>query len=160
MKVKRKSTAFLRLVVYLIGILVIGLYIFVIPWISSQASTPYRAHVLYPIVALLLLTGVPFYLALFNSVKLLSYIDKSKAFSNYSVIALKNIKHCALSISILYFLIMPFLYVWADKTDAPGIILMGMVPTFASIVIATFASILQKLLIDALEIKNDNDLTI
>lgn len=160
MKLKHNPTTFLKLVVYLIGLVVIGLYLLVIPWISNQVITPYIAYILYPVIVLLILTGIPFYFALFNTLKLLRHIDNNCAFSNLSVSALKNIKYCAISISILYLLSIPFLYVWADKSDAPGIILIGLIILFSSAIIATFATILQKLLKDALEIKKDNDLTI
>ena len=48
----------------------------------------------------------------------------------------------------------------AQIDDAPGILAFGLVITFASIVIAVFAAILQKLLKEAIDIKSDNDLTI
>ncbi|MGO4375941.1 DUF2975 domain-containing protein, partial [Paenibacillus sp. MCAF20] len=44
--------------------------------------------------------------------------------------------------------------------DAPGIILVGMVLIFASLVIAVFAAVLQKLLKEAIDIKSENDLTV
>ena len=51
---------------------------------------------------------IPFFVALYQAFKLLSYIDKNQAFSELSVKALKNIKYCAITISILYVVIMPF----------------------------------------------------
>ncbi|EUJ36458.1 hypothetical protein PWEIH_13330 [Listeria weihenstephanensis FSL R9-0317] len=48
----------------------------------------------------------------------------------------------------------------ADKTDAPGIMIIGLILTFASIVIATFAAVLQRLLQEAISIKSENDLTV
>ncbi|MGV2643750.1 DUF2975 domain-containing protein, partial [Clostridium perfringens] len=47
-----------------------------------------------------------------------------------------------------------------EKDDAPGIILIGMALIFASIVIAVFAAVLQKLLQEAIDIKSENDLTV
>ena len=105
-------------------------------------------------------TAIPFYFALYQAFKLLSYIDKNKAFSDLSVKALKNIKYCAITISILYVAGMPLFFLMADKDDAPGIIVLGLVIIFASIVIAVFAAVLQKLLKDAIDIKSENDLTV
>ncbi|KYD16710.1 hypothetical protein B4119_0276 [Parageobacillus caldoxylosilyticus] len=48
----------------------------------------------------------------------------------------------------------------AEVDDAPGIILIGMVIIFGCMVVAVFASILQKLLKNAIDIKSENDLTI
>jgi hypothetical protein len=106
------------------------------------------------------ISAVPFYFALYQAFKLLCYIDKNKAFSQISVKALKNIKYCAITISALYLVIMPFVYLVAEKDDAPGLIIIGMVPIFASMVIAVFAAVLQKLLKEAIDIKSENDLTV
>ena len=91
---------------------------------------------------------------------MLSYIDKNQAFSDLSVKALKKIKFCALIISGLYVVILPFVFGLAQIDDAPGLVLVGMVPIFASLVIAVFAAVLQRLLQDAIEIKKENDLIV
>jgi hypothetical protein len=48
----------------------------------------------------------------------------------------------------------------AEVDDAPGLILVGMVPIFTSLVIAVFAAVLQRLLQEAIDIKSENDLTV
>ncbi|MNP73480.1 hypothetical protein D3C76_1701990 [compost metagenome] len=55
---------------------------------------------------------------------------------------------------------MPLFYLIGEKDDAPGVIVIGMVMIFASMVIAVFAAVLQKLLKDAIELKSENDLTV
>jgi hypothetical protein len=55
---------------------------------------------------------------------------------------------------------MPLFYLVGDKDDAPGIIVIGLVLVFASMVITFFAAVLQMLLKEAIDIKSDNDLTI
>lgn len=92
--------------------------------------------------------------------KLLGYIDKNQAFTSTSVRSVKNIKICAGCISILYMSMMPFIFILADTDDAPGAILMGLVPIFISAVICVGAYVFQKLLQQAVDIKNENDLTI
>ncbi|MDA5111097.1 DUF2975 domain-containing protein [Brevibacillus thermoruber] len=104
--------------------------------------------------------AIPFYFALYQAFKLLSYIDQNKAFSELSVIALKKIKYCAITINILYVVGMPLFYLMAEVDDAPGIIVIGLVMIFASMVIGVFAAVLQKLLKEAIEIKAENDLTV
>lgn len=105
-------------------------------------------------------TAIPYYFALYQTFKLLNYIDKNNAFSELSVQALKNIKYSALAISVLYVLGMPLFYLVAERDDAPGIIIIGMIMIFASMVIAVFAAVLQRLLKDAIDIKSENDLTV
>ena len=55
---------------------------------------------------------------------------------------------------------MPYVYILADKDDAPGAIIIGMLPIFASMVISVFAAVLQRLLQEAINIKSENDFTI
>ena len=159
---KPGTTLFLKIAVILMGIPVLALCIFVVPEIAKFAAELYpdKAYLKYLVFIDLYATAIPFYFALYQAFKLLSYIDKNKAFSELSVSALKKIKYCAFSISILYVVGMPLFYLIAEMDDAPGIILIGMVMIFASFVIAVFAAVLQKLLKEAIDIKSENDLTI
>ncbi|MCV4231477.1 DUF2975 domain-containing protein [Virgibacillus sp. LDC1] len=159
---KRGSTLFLRIAVILIGIPVLALCVFVVPEIANFMAELYPDHTYlkYLVFIDLYATAIPFYFALYQAYKLLGYIDKNKAFSELSVRVLKNIKNCAVIISSLFVVGMPLFYLIAEKDDAPGIILIGMALIFASMVIAVFAAVLQKLLKEAIDIKSENDLTV
>ncbi|WP_145325181.1 DUF2975 domain-containing protein [Paenibacillus xylanexedens] len=157
---KRGTTIFLKLAVFLIGVPILALCIFGIPWLANNPVNPNYAGALYPIVIMMYVSVIPFIVALYQAFRLLSYIDKNEAFSLMSVKSLKTIKYCAIVISSLYFVMLPFVYVVAEKDDAPGLILMGMVPIFASLVIAVFSAVLQRLLQEAIDIKSENDLVV
>ncbi|GAK39174.1 DUF2975 domain-containing protein [Paenibacillus urinalis] len=157
---KRGSTLFLKAAVFLIGIPVLVLCVVGLPWLLNNPVNPEFAHMLYPIVTILYVSVIPFCMGLFQAIRLLSYIDKNKAFSIISVKALKMIKICAFSISILYVIMLPFIFLLAEKDDAPGLIIIGMVLIFAPLVVAVFAAVLQKLMQEAIEIKSENDLII
>jgi hypothetical protein len=157
---ERGSTLFLRMAVFLIGIPVLALCIFGVSWLAKNPVNPDYAHILYPILIGMYVSVIPFFVALYQAFKLLSYIDKNQAFSELSVKALKNIKFCAMTISGLYVVMMPFVFLVAELDDAPGLIIIGMVPAFASMVIAVFAAVLQRLLKNAIDIKSENDLTV
>lgn len=157
---KHGSTLFLKIAVFLIGTPVFILCIVGLVSLVQNPVNPEYAYILYPIVTGMFLTTIPFYFALYQAFKLLGYIDKNEAFSQFSVEALKKIKFCAITISGVYVLIMPFMFLLADKDDAPGVVVMGAVPIFASIVIAVFAAVLQRLLQVAIDIKSENDLTV
>lgn len=135
---------------------------FLVPKIANYSAElfPNIAYIKYLVFIYLYVTALPFYFALYQAFKLLSYIDKNKAFSGLSVRALKNIKYCAVTISIFYAAGMPVFYLMAEIDDAPGIIVIGLVIIFASMVIAVFAAVLQKLLKEAIDIKSENDLTV
>lgn len=156
------STLFLKIAVFLIGSPIVALCIFVLPALSSKAVELYlgSAYLKYPILLGLYITAIAFFTILYQALKLLGYIDKNKAFSELSVIALKNIKYCAIVISGVYVLMTPVMYIIAEKDDAPGIIVIGLAFIFAAAVISVFAALLQKLLKEAIDIKSENDLTI
>jgi hypothetical protein len=153
---KRGSTIFLRVAVFLLGLTVLALCVFVLPaGIRSDDIGDYRA-----ILFGMYVPAIPFFYALYQTLKLLDYIDKNKAFSKASVKALNKVKYCALAISGMYAVGMPYIYVVADRDDAPGVVAIGLVIVGTSLVIATSAGVLQKLLQNAIDIKSENDLTV
>lgn len=153
---KPGSTFILRGAIIAIGSVVLGLCVFALPLgIANDTTGMYR-----PILLGLYIPTIPFYFALYQAIRLLKYIDRDFAFSDLSVRAFANIKFCALLISGLFAFAMPYIFVVADKDDAPGVVLGGMVIAFASLVIATFAGVLQRLVQNAVDIKSENDLTV
>ncbi|WP_017413347.1 DUF2975 domain-containing protein [Clostridium tunisiense] len=149
---KRYSTIFLKIVVILIGIPVLGLCIFWVPGFINYLH--------FSIIMGVYIAAITYFFALYQALKLLSYIDKNKAFSELSVKALKNIKYCANTISIMFAALTPFLYPIAEADDAPGLVGFPIIIIFASVVIAVFAAVLQRLLKEAIDIKSENDLTV
>ncbi|WP_134701249.1 DUF2975 domain-containing protein [Ammoniphilus sp. YIM 78166] len=157
----RGTTFFLRLAVILMGIPVLALCIFLVPRIAVIVADFLEvAYLKYLVFIVFYGAAIPFYFALYQAFKLLSYIDQNKAFSELSVKALMKIKYCAITICSLHVLGLPLFYLMADKDDAPGLIFIGMVVPFASMVIAVFAAVLQRLLEEAIKIKTENDLTV
>jgi hypothetical protein len=158
----KQETLFLKIVIFLIGFPILAFCIFWLPLIAHEtaANNPEVAYLQYPVLIGVYGTSIPFFMALFQALKLLGYIDRNKAFSELSVKALKHIKYCAISISVMYAAGIPFLILMAEKDDAPGIVVLGLVIIFGSMVIAVFAAVLQKLLENAIAIKYENDLTI
>lgn len=153
---KRGSTIFLRAVVILIGLIVLALCAFVLPTgITHPNAGGYRF-----ILAGMYLPAAPFFIALYQALKLLGYIDRNQAFSGRSVTALNNIKKCAVTIGALYAVGLPYIFIVADRDDAPGVVLLGLIFTFAPMVVAVIAATLQKLLHGAIAIKSENDLTV
>ncbi|WP_347551270.1 DUF2975 domain-containing protein [Pseudalkalibacillus hwajinpoensis] len=159
---KRGTTLFLRLAVILMGIPVLALCIFLVPEIGNVVAQmfPKFAYMKYLVSIVFYASAIPFYFALYQAFKILRYIDKSKAFSELSVKSLKKIKYCAITISSLHVLVLPLFYIFAEIDDAPGVIFIGLVVPFASMVIAVFAAVLQRLLQEAIHIKSENDLTV
>lgn len=150
---KKGSTFVLKIAVIIMGAVVLALVIFALPniWRGGSAQFPEASQVLLLIVVGLYATTVPFFVALWQALKLLSYIDKNKAFSYLSVQALKNIKYCAIAIGILYLAGVPLLLPIADADDAPGLMVFGLAFACVPVVIAVFAAVLERLLKSAIE---------
>lgn len=159
---KQGSTLFLKGVILLLGAAVLTFCIFALPVMTRGlvAEFPILLPLKEPILFGLYLTAVPFFIALYHGMKLLSYIDKDTAFSKLSVKALGYIKYCALIMSGLYLIGMPVVFLVAESDDAPGLIIFGLIGALSPTVIATFAAVLQKLVKNAIEIKSENELTV
>lgn len=150
------STLFLKTAVVTLGLIVLATCIFGLPaGIAAEHIGGYRQ-----ILIGLYVPAIPFFVALYQALKLLDHIEANQAFSESSVNALTAIKRCAVIISALFAAGMPYIYIVAERDDAPGVVLIGLVIVFASTVIATFAAVLQKLVQSAIEIKSENELTV
>jgi hypothetical protein len=158
----KPETLFLKLTVVLMGIPVLALCIFLVPELSKLAAQllPKFEAIRILVSIVFYASAIPFYFALYQAFKLLRYIDKNEAFSEISVNALRKIKFSAITISTLHLLVLPLFFLFAEMDDAPGVVIVGLIIPFASMVIAIFAAVLQKLLKNAIDIKSENDLTI
>ena len=162
---KQVSTLFLKIAVITIGIPVLALCVFVLPKFanvafSHAASGDTLGYIVLSILVVMYVSTIPFYMGLYQTLNLLRYIEKDQAFSQVSVISLKKIKNYAKIISGLYVIVLPLVYILAQWDDAPGLILIGVVIIGASFAVAVFASVLQRLLQKAIDIKEENDLTV
>jgi hypothetical protein len=158
----RVSTYFLRAVVVVMGLVAALLCYLIIPELNDgwNHASPEIAGWRYPFTIALLGSTIPFCIALFQTWKLLGYVDNNKPFSKKSVRALRNIKYCGFVFSVLYVICLPVVYFVADNADAPGVMVIGLVMSFAPLVIAVFAAVLERLLQSAIDIKSENDLTV
>lgn len=149
------STLFLRVVIYLIGLAALGICV-----IIAGVSLSGNAGIFLPVLLLMLVSAMPFFYALHNGLLLLRYIEKNIAFSERSTKAIRSIKYCAFSISVLYAAGMPLIITVAETDDAPGVVLIGLVLIFATLIVGVFAAVLERLLQNAIDLKSENDLTV
>lgn len=158
---KRCSTIFLRIAIFVAGAIILAICFGA--GCLAVKTNPASGYLILSRVLLgvTCAAAIPFYIALYQSFKLLGYIDTNRAFSDLSVKALKIITWS----SLVEFLIcalggLPFTYFLAEKEDAPGLILIGMAITGVVFVIFVFTSVLNRLLQDAIMMKSEIDLTI
>lgn len=157
---KRGKILFLQIAVYVIGAVVVSLCIFALPPLASYAAekNPEYAYLQYPVLIGLYVTAIPFFIALYQALKLISYITQNKPFSVPAVKALGLIKYSAMTIGVLY--VAGMIVLGTQNALHPGIAIIGLVIFFASMVIMVFSDVLQELLKNVLKIKTENDLTI
>src|SRR5690625_751306 len=122
---ERGTTLFLKIAVFLIGITILALCIFWLPWLANYTAEmfPEFAYLQYPILIGVYVTAVPFFIALYHTLKLLNYIDTNNAFSELSIKSLKYIKYCAVLISMLY--VVGTILLIAQNAFHPGIAIIG-----------------------------------
>lgn len=157
-RMKLGSTMFLRAVVLLIGAVVLGICLLGLPpAIAKELDGDFDYG---PIFLGLYVTAIPYFYALYQTLKLLQYIDTNKAFSDLSVRALRVIKYCGVIIAGLFALGAPYVFHVADQDDAPGVFALCLVFIAASISVSVIAAVLQRLLHDAIAMKEENDLTV
>ncbi len=162
---KRGLTLITRGIVYLMGIAVLSICAILLPELAREEavgkvnppnSLPY-------LIGAWILT-IPILFALHQTLKLLSYIDKNKAFSHRSVKLLQSIKLCAITFSVMIAVSAITVIVAAriadPREDVTHIVSLGFIFTFASSIVATFAAVMQRLLQDAISIKSENDLIV
>lgn len=158
---KKYSTALLRCAIYIAAIIILALC-GIAAWMLVEAEPTSKYYILKIVFFIgTCVASIPFYTALYQSFKLLRYIDTGHAFSSYSVKALNLITRSALAEFLICTLGgLPFFYVLVEIDDAPGLLIIGMALAGFSFVIFVFASVLNMLLQDAIDIKSENDLTI
>ncbi len=154
------STLFLKTVLLLIAIGVLAALV----WFPQTEGRAKYLDLLSiytdPFIIYGYIASLPFFGALYQAFALLGYIEKNKAFTQISVNALRNIKNCAIALSVFVVGAEAFIILNHGNDDAAGAVMMGFVVIFASFVIATAAAVFQKLLQNAVDIKSENDLTV
>ncbi|GAB4026058.1 DUF2975 domain-containing protein [Spirosoma gilvum] len=158
---KKVSIIFLQAVVVLIGL--VALTILIRVPLTEGRATNLDLFSIYadPFILYGYAVSIAFFIGLYKAFKLLGYIGQNKAFSSDSVSALKSIKYCALTFSGLIMLAGLYIKIAHHKDDDPaGFLAMCIVTIFASLVVATAAAIVEKILQNAVDMKSENDLTI
>ena len=96
---KKGPTIFLQVVIVLIGIGALALMLWE-PHIEGRNAhaTLFEIYFKDPFLAYAYLASTPFFVALYQGLKVLGYIGQDKAFSQATAKALRTIKFCALAI--------------------------------------------------------------
>ncbi len=158
---KRSATIFLQAVIVLFGVAVLALLLWEpqIEGVNAHA-TNFEIYFKDPFLALVYAGSIPFFIALYQAFKVLGYVRQNKVFSPEAVKALRTIKYCA--IAIIGFVVVEEIFIMLNHgdDDPAGGVFMGILITFGSIVVAAAATMFERILQNAVEIKSENDLTV
>ena len=158
---KRNSTIFLQIVIVFIGIGALALLLWE-PRLEGRNAhaTNFEIYFKDPFLAFVYIGSIPFFVALYQAIKVLGYAGQNKIFSQAAVQALRTIKYCALA--IIGFVVVDEIIIMLThgNDDAAGGVFVGVVITFGSIVFATAAAMFERVLQNAVDLKSENDLTV
>ncbi len=157
---KRGSTLFLKIVIAIIAIVTLAVMIRFPQTEGRAANLDLISIYSDPLIIYLYIASIPFFVGLFQALKLLNLIEVNKAFSQGAVNTLKQMKFA--SISLIGFIALAVFYIrfFAQGDDPAGPTMLGMVLALIFGVIATAAGVFQKLLQNAVDLKSENDLTV
>jgi len=158
----KRNAIILQVVIVLIGI---GALTFMLwePHIEGRNThaTLFEIYFKDPFLAFAYIASIPFFVALYQAFTALEYVKQNKVFSQGTLKALRIIKYCAIAIIGFVAVSIIFIYpMFGDIDDRPQGVFMRILITFASIIIAAAAGLFEQILINAMDIKSTNDLTV
>lgn len=159
---RRSSTIVLQIVVVAIGIAALALFLWE-PWlegVNASATTFSQIYFDDPFLILVYAGAIPFFIALYQVFKLLGFIGRNEIFSEKAVKVLRTIKHCAMV--IIGFVAIEELFILLNRgnDDAAGGVFMGLLIVVGSGVVTIAATVFERILQRAVDIKFENDLTV
>jgi len=159
---KRSSTIFLQVVITLLGVGVLAALLWE-PQVEGRNvhATQFEIYFKDPFLAYIYLAFVPFFVGLYQAIKMLGYVRRDEAFSPRAVRALRTIKYCAIAVAIFILGAEAYIFIFVRGTDdVAGGVMMGVFIIFVSAVIGTAAAVFERILQNAVDIKSENDLTV
>lgn len=159
---KKGLTLFLQGIVVLFGL---GVLIFLL-WephlegVNANATGLYQIYFDDPFLALVYLGSIPFFIAIYQTFKVLGYIGENKVFSDAAVRGLRRLKYCALAIIGFVVVEDGIILLNHGDDDAAGAVMIGLFIIFVSAIVAANAAMHEKIWQKAIDIKSENDLTV
>lgn len=142
---KRILILFLQIIIVLIGIMVFAFLIW-FPLAEGRAVNLDLFSIYFdPFILYIYITSIAFFIGMYKAFKLLEYVRQNKIFSQNSIAALKSIKYCAITLSILIVLAGIYIKLFHNKEDDPtGFIAICTLFTFVFALVAIVATKFEK----------------
>ena len=154
------ATLFLRCVLVLFGIAALTFLLWE-PHVEGRNAhaTLFAIYFQDPFLAYAYVAAIPFFVGLYQAIKVLGYAGRNQEFSAPAVRSVRTIKYCAIAL-IGFVLIGEVIIMTGESDDRAGGVMMGALIFFASIVVACAMAVLERALQNAVELKSENDLTV
>ena len=150
---KKLSIIFLQGVVVLVGIVTLAFMIRFPLTEGRAANLDLLSIYADPLIIYGYVASTAFFVALYQTFKLLRYIGQDKILSSSSIKTLKTIKYSAFILGVSIVIAALYILIFHAKDDDPaGFIAMSIVATFISVVVGTIASVLEQSLQKALNL--------
>jgi hypothetical protein len=156
----RSATLFLQIVIVLIGLAAVA-FLLGEPHLEGRNAhaTPFEVYFKDPFLAFVYVASIPFFVGLYQALKLLAYAGQNNAFSPAAVKALRTIRYCA--IAIIGFVAVSVVFMpMNDPDDGPPGVVMRVIVAFGAIIVATAAAMFERITQNAVDIKSEHDLTV
>lgn len=159
---KKSLIIFLQVVIVLIGIGALALILWE-PHLEGRnaRATLFQIYFNDPFLVYAYTASVAFFVALYQVFKILGYVKRNEVFSHSSVKALRTIKYCAMT--LVAFIVGAegyFFIAVSGSDDIAGGVMMGLVMIFVSAVVATVATVFERILQSNLGVKIESDLIV
>lgn len=144
----------------MLGVGLLAFAIFYLPYFANLAANYYKelAFLKTPVMIFVYISAIPFYIALFQGYKICGTIIKSNPFSKENVKSFRIASISALSVSVLYF---AGTGVFAlVKVDRPIMYIIFILIGACALVFTLLCEVLSQLLKKAIEISEENELTV
>lgn len=151
---------FLKAILILFGVGLALFAVFLLPVFAEHAAKHYTelAYLKLPIMIFVYCSAVPFYAALHQGVRICDSILKTDPFSRENQRAFSRAGGCALLVSVMYAagtVVMALLQV-----QRPIIYVVGILIACCALIFALLCAVLNQLLARAIELREENELTV
>lgn len=146
-------TIFLKIMVVLVGIGALALLLWE-PHIEGRNihATLFEIYFKDPFLVLVYIGSIPFFVALYQTFKILGYVGQNKLLSQSTVKALRTVKYCA--VIIISFVVVEEIFIMLGNTDdRAGGVFMGVIIILGSIVAVIMTAMFEVILKNRADIK-------
>lgn len=143
---KKINSHLLKASIVMVGMIIFALCLLVLPPLAQRSAHffPEVAYLQYPVLLGMYATAIPFFYALYHTIKIIQSVDNNQVYSNAVANSLNRIKQCALTIITLY--VVGIFILGFANAQAPIIMLLGFSILVITFIIASGAAFLHEAL--------------